>query len=70
MAVSKVILNGTTLIDVTDDTVNASNLLSGITATASNCTYGLISTKSRPTTSYYWVKSGTQDGTVVFGGQQ
>lgn len=33
MAVSKVILNGTTLIDVTDDTVNASNLLSGITAT-------------------------------------
>ena len=33
MAVSKVILNGTTLIDVTDDTVNASNLLSGETAT-------------------------------------
>jgi hypothetical protein len=33
MAVSKVILNGTTLIDVTDDTVNASNLLAGETAT-------------------------------------
>ena len=33
MAYSKVILNGTTLMDVTQDTVNASNLLSGETAT-------------------------------------
>ena len=33
MAVSKVILNGTTLIDVTDDTVAADKLLSGYTAT-------------------------------------
>lgn len=33
MAYSKVILNGTTIMDVTQDTVNASNLLSGETAT-------------------------------------
>lgn len=33
MAVSKVILNGTTLIDVTQDTVDTVNLLSGETAT-------------------------------------
>lgn len=33
MAVSKVILNGTTLMDVTDDTVSASSLVAGITAT-------------------------------------
>lgn len=32
MAVSKVILNGTTLMDVTDKTVSASNLLTGYTA--------------------------------------
>lgn len=32
MAISKVILNGTTLIDTTDKTVSASNLLSGYTA--------------------------------------
>lgn len=36
MAVSKVILNGTTLIDVTNDTVTASKLLSNETATAAN----------------------------------
>lgn len=36
MAVSKVILNGTILMDVTDDTVDANSLLSGITATAAN----------------------------------
>lgn len=36
MAYSKVILNGTILMDVTDDTVDASSLLSGVTATASN----------------------------------
>lgn len=33
MAYSKVTLNGTTIMDVTQDTVNASNLLSGETAT-------------------------------------
>lgn len=36
MAVSKVILNGTTLIDVTEDTVASSNLLSGYTATGAD----------------------------------
>ena len=36
MAVSKVILNGTTLIDVTKDTVAANNLLSGETATGAD----------------------------------
>lgn len=36
MAVSKVILNGTTLIDVTNDTVAANNLLSGETATGAD----------------------------------
>lgn len=36
MAVSKVILNGTTLIDVTNDTVASSNLLSGKTATGAD----------------------------------
>ena len=36
MAISKVILNGTTLIDVTDDTVASSNLLSGYTATGAD----------------------------------
>ncbi len=33
MAYSKVILNGVTLMDVTQDTVDAANLLSGETAT-------------------------------------
>ena len=32
MAISKVILNGTTLIDLTDDNVTASDILSGKTA--------------------------------------
>ena len=36
MAYSKVILNGTTLMDVTNDTVDEDNLLSGETATKSN----------------------------------
>ena len=36
MAVSKVILNGTTLIDVTDDTVASNNLLSGEQATGAD----------------------------------
>lgn len=36
MGVAKVILNGTTLIDVTDDTVASSNLLSGYTATGAD----------------------------------
>lgn len=36
MAYSKVILNGTTLMDVTNDTVDADNLLSGETATKNN----------------------------------
>lgn len=36
MAVSKVILNGTTLIDVTQDTVASNNLLLGFTATGAD----------------------------------
>ncbi len=36
MAVSKVVLNGVVLIDVTDDTVDASSLLSGVTATGAD----------------------------------
>lgn len=36
MAISKVILNGTTLMDVTSDTVDASNLLSGYYATGAD----------------------------------
>ena len=36
MAVSKVILNDTVLIDVTQDTVTANNLLSGYTATGAD----------------------------------
>lgn len=36
MAVSKVILNGTTLIDVTDDTVTPNTLMRGATATMAN----------------------------------
>lgn len=36
MAYSKVILNGTTLMDVTNDTVDEDNLLSGETATKNN----------------------------------
>lgn len=36
MGVSKVILNGSTLIDVTDDTVASSNLLTGYTATGAD----------------------------------
>ena len=36
MAFSKIILNGTTLMDVTQDTVAADKLLSGISATAKN----------------------------------
>ena len=36
MAFSKIIFNGDTLMDVTQDTVEASNLLAGFTATARN----------------------------------
>lgn len=48
MAYSKIILNGETLIDVTNDTVDAEDLLSGETATKNNGTKvtGTIATKS------------------------
>lgn len=48
MAYSKIILNGETLMDVTSDTVDAGNLLSGETATKNNGTKvtGTIATKS------------------------
>ena len=36
MAVSKVILNGTTLMDVTDDTVTVDDLKTGVTATSAD----------------------------------
>ena len=36
MAFSKIILNGTTLMDVTQDTVTAGSLLSGYTATGAD----------------------------------
>jgi hypothetical protein len=48
MTYSKIILNGETLMDVTSDTVDAGNLLSGETATKNNGTKisGNISTKT------------------------
>lgn len=48
MGIAKVILNGSTLIDLTDDTVEASKLLSGYTATAADGVgvIGNIATKS------------------------
>lgn len=48
MAYSKVIFNGTTLIDLTDDTVSSGSLLSGIVATDNGGTEitGAIATKS------------------------
>lgn len=48
MGIAKVILNGSTLIDLTDDTVEASKLLSGYTATAADGdeVSGSIATKS------------------------
>ena len=48
MAYSKIILNGETLMDVTSDTVDASDLLSGETATKNDGTKvtGNIATKT------------------------
>lgn len=64
MAISKVILNGNTLMDVTQDTVQANNLLSGNTATKNDGTKvnGSVTQKSAqtyiPTTTDQTIASG------------
>ena len=64
MAFSKIILNGTTLMDVTGDTVAADKLLTGYTATGADgeAVSGSISTKSAqtytPTTTDQTISSG------------
>ena len=58
MAFSKVILNGTTLMDVTQDTVESSNLLSGIQATKNDGTTVTGSITSK-TSSDVTVSGGT-----------
>ena len=57
MAYSKIILNGTTLMDVTQDTVTAVNLLSGETAHGAD---------GQAVTGAYVPSGGSTDGDVIF----
>ena len=64
MAVSKVIVNGVVKVDLTDDTVTAASLLSGITATGANGVEvsGSITSKSAAT-----YTPGTTNQTIASG---
>lgn len=64
MAFSKIILNGTTLMDVTGDTVASSNLLSGYTATGADGVGVNGSITSQGATTYY---PSTSDQTISSG---
>lgn len=57
MAISKIILNGTTLMDVTGDTVAPNKLLLNETATRNDGTKitGTLSSSSLPTVDMEWV---------------
>lgn len=58
MAVSKVIINGVTRIDLTEDTVASSNLLSGYTATGAD---------GEPVTGTYGSDATAEAGDIALG---